>query len=152
MSLPDFAPEFIIESALERSLDYSDLKVSKRSLVMSDYWDFSEEVSGSPRSIGKGRYTLEWNNYGFSSSLQAELKRIFGVYILSPNSFIFSKGAEIPGVSKVYSVMPRIKRALSFIAAVIDARFLKGACISSVTEIFPADLIAVAKTYLGRSC
>ncbi|WP_157838136.1 hypothetical protein [Pseudomonas sp. PH1b] len=118
---------------------------------MSDYWDFSEEVSGSPRSIAKGRYTLEWRSYSFPSSLQVELKTIFGIYILSPSSFIFSKGAEIPGASKVYSLMPRIKRALNFIAAVVDVRFLKGACISTIMDIFPVDLIVVAKTYSGRS-
>lgn len=146
------SPPLLIEDALEHRVDLSSLCVSTQSLIFQRFWDFAGDIKGAPRSIGRSRYTLCWDGYPFSDALRHELQTIFGIYILSPSSFVFSKGAERPGYAKIYSLMPKIKRALDFIAAVVVQRFPDPVSVSSISEIQLTDLISVAKTHNCRSC
>ncbi|RMP62890.1 tyrosine-type recombinase/integrase [Pseudomonas sivasensis] len=152
MEKVSISPEFLIEEALEHRLDLSSLRVSTQSYIFQSFWDFTQDIKGAPRSIGRSRYTLSWEEYPFSNGLKYELQTIFGIYVLSPSSFVFSKGAERPGYAKIYSLMPKIKRALDFIAAVVIQRFPEPASVSSISEIQLADLISVAQSHGCKSC
>lgn len=141
----------LIEGALEHTVDLSRLRVSSKSLIFQSFWDFADDVKGAPRSISSSRYTLNWDGYSFGDALRHELQTIFGIYILSPSGFVFSKGAERPGYAKIYSLMPKIKRALDFISAVVVQRFPDPVSVSSVAELQLIDLFSVAKIYSCRS-